>query len=106
MPVFTAAPFPLLYGWRITRAPAAAASRAVSSVEPSSTTTISRHAAAACSPRTTAPIDAASLKAGMTTDVASGPLTALGREAEVDDVAVLHDVVLAFEAHFTVVPAG
>src|SRR5215475_12975438 len=47
MPVFTAAPLPLLYGWRTTRAPARAACAAVSSVEPSSTTRISRQASIA-----------------------------------------------------------
>src|SRR5258708_10715091 len=35
-----------------------------------------------------------------------GPLTTSRREAEVDDVAVLHDVFLAFEADFAVVAAG
>ena len=43
MPLFTAAPLPLLYGWRTTRAPAPAAASAVPSVDPSSTTMISRH---------------------------------------------------------------
>ena len=46
MPLFTAAPLPLLYGCRITRAPAAAARALVSSVEPSSTTSTSRQRAA------------------------------------------------------------
>src|SRR5262245_9401638 len=71
MPVFTAAPLPLLYGWRSTRAPAAAASAPVASIDPSSTTRISRHGAAVASSRTTAPMDAASLKAGITTDVSA-----------------------------------
>src|SRR5438045_1637837 len=69
MPVFTAAPFPLLYGWRSTRAPAAAACVPVSSLDPSSTTSISRHGAVAARSRTTSLMDAASLKAGITTDV-------------------------------------
>src|SRR5260221_9883018 len=71
MPLSTGAQFPLLYGWRSTRATAAAACVAVSSVDPSSTTSISRHGAAAAKSRTTAPIDAASLKAGITTDVSA-----------------------------------
>ena len=42
MPLLTAAPLPLLSGWRMTRAPASRAAVEVSSVEPSSTTRISR----------------------------------------------------------------
>src|SRR5579872_6670564 len=69
MPVLTAAPLPLLYGWRTTRAPASAARDAVSSPDPSSTTRISCQRSAAASPRTTTPTDADSLNAGITTDV-------------------------------------
>src|SRR5882757_640901 len=69
MPLLTAAPLPLLYGCRMTRAPAAAACAPVSSVEPSSTTRISSQGAAAARSRTTTPIESASLNAGMTTDV-------------------------------------
>ncbi len=73
IPLFTAAPLPLLYGWRTTIAPAPAARAPVSSVEPSSTTMISCHGPAAASadddlgdrPR-------ASLKAGMTTETSDG----------------------------------
>src|SRR5262245_61006483 len=72
MPVFTAAPLPLLYGWRITVAPTAEAFALVASVDPSSTTRISCHAAAPRRSATTRPIAEASLNAGMTTDVAFG----------------------------------
>jgi hypothetical protein len=61
MPDFTAAPFPLVYGWRTTRAPARWAITAVSSLDPSSTTMISRHGAAEASSDTTREMDAASL---------------------------------------------
>src|SRR5262249_49398539 len=54
-----------------TRAPAAAASAPVASIDPSSITRISRQGAAAASSRTTAPMEAASLKAGITTDVSA-----------------------------------
>src|SRR5580693_2234264 len=53
----------------MTRAPAAAACAPVSSVDPSSTTRISSQGAAAARSRTTTPIDAASLNAGITIDV-------------------------------------
>src|SRR5579864_8980355 len=53
----------------MTRAPAAAACAPVSSVDPSSTTRISSQGAAAARSRTTTPMDAASLNAGMTIDV-------------------------------------
>ena len=71
MPLFTAAPLPLLYGCRTTRAPACVASALVPSLDPSSTTRISCHGAAALRSRTTAPIEAASLKAGITIDVSA-----------------------------------
>src|SRR5258705_7569526 len=66
MPVFTAAPFPLLYGCLMTHAPAARARAAVSSADPSSTTMISRHAAAPRSCETTLPMASASFIAGIT----------------------------------------
>src|SRR4051812_15685824 len=66
MPVFTAAPLPLLYGWRTTDAPAALARAAVSSLDPSSTTMISRHPAASRRRDTTPPMASASSMAGMT----------------------------------------
>src|SRR5207244_9454916 len=69
MPVFTAAPLPLLYGCRMTRAPAAGARVAVSSADPSSTTRISCHGAAARRPPTSVSIVGPSLNAGMTTEV-------------------------------------
>src|SRR5215472_13127083 len=112
IPLLTAAPLPLLYGWRMTRAPALSARVAVSSLDPSSTTTSSFQAAAARNDVTSAAIDAASLKAGMTIDVRAArsdighqSSTVLCCEAEVDDVAVLDDVVLTFEADFAVIPA-
>src|SRR5687767_6391077 len=71
MPVFTDAPLPLLYGCRMTRAPAAAARGPVSSDEPSSTTTISFQAAAARRAATTSLIASASSNAGTITDVAA-----------------------------------
>ncbi len=67
MPDFTDAPFPLLYGWVTTRAPAARARSAVASVDPSSTTMISCQEATARSAATTDSIDSDSLKAGMIT---------------------------------------
>jgi len=69
MPLLTAAPLPLLYGCRITRAPAAAARSPVSSVEPSSTTRISSQRAADARSWTTDSIEVASLNAGITIDV-------------------------------------
>src|SRR6185503_3798426 len=66
MPVFTAAPFPLLYGCRTTHAPASRALAPVSSADPSSTTMISRHRAAPRSCETTPPMASASFIAGMT----------------------------------------
>src|SRR5258705_1330646 len=66
MPVFTAAPFPLLYGCLMTHAPAARARVAVSSADPSSTTMISRHGAAPRSCETTLPMASASFIAGIT----------------------------------------
>src|SRR5688500_9441740 len=72
MPVFTAAPLPLLYGWRITRAPAASARCAVASLEPSSTTMISRPAAPSRRLPTTAAMDSSSFIAGMTIDTSAG----------------------------------
>src|SRR5262249_2952943 len=72
IPVFTAAPLPMLYGWRTTCAPAAAASAPVSSLDPSSTTRISCHGATARRSVTTDAIEPASLNAGMTIDVAAG----------------------------------
>src|ERR1700687_5860814 len=123
MPVLTAAPLPLLYGCRMTRAPASAARCAVSSVDPSSTTSISRQPAAALSSAISGPMAGPSSRAGMTTDVASGNWVIgelenctgnctgtewarnLGGEAEVDDVAVLHDVLLALEPDFAVIAA-
>jgi hypothetical protein len=61
MPLFTAAPFPLLYGCRTTMAPAAAAHADVSSLDPSSTTMISCQGPPATSADTTSAITAASL---------------------------------------------
>src|SRR5436190_6964721 len=72
IPVFTAAPLPLLYGCRTTHAPAVRARAAVSSVEPSSTTRISCHEAASRSEDTTAPIASASFMAGMTIEIVDG----------------------------------
>src|SRR5947199_1421686 len=113
MPVFTAAPLPLLYGWRITFAPAASARVPVSSLDPSSITRTSCQRADDCSDVTSAPTEAASLNAGITTEVAVVFALAISRwsdascrVAEVDDVPVLNDVFLPFEAHFSVVAAG
>jgi hypothetical protein len=61
MPFLTDAPFPMLYGSVTTVAPAAAASGPVPSVDPSSTTMISRHGAADRSTPTTSAIDSCSL---------------------------------------------
>src|SRR5262245_10359781 len=72
IPVFTAAPFPLLYGCRTTHAPAARALADVSSVEPSSTTRTSRHGAVERREETTVPIASASFIAGMTIDTLEG----------------------------------
>src|SRR5829696_1516545 len=72
MPVFTEAPFPLLYGCRMTRAPAAAARAPVASVDPSSMTRTSRHRAAARSWLTISPIASCSSSAGMTIDTVAG----------------------------------
>src|SRR5476651_786845 len=71
MPVLTAAPLPLLYGWRMTRAPAPVARSPVSSFEPSSTTRISCQSATERRSVISGPIEALSLKAGMTIDVAA-----------------------------------
>src|SRR5262245_46542870 len=107
IPVLTAAPLPLLYGWRITCAPAAAARSPVPSLDPSSITTISCHDEAARNAVTTSPMAATSLNAGMITVVSAVGVGGMsGGEAEVDHVSVLHDVLLAFEAHFAVVAAG
>src|SRR5262245_12858052 len=103
-PVLTAAPLPLLYGCRTTRAPASRARAAVASLEPSSTTMISRHRAARWSPWTTAPIDGSSSCAGITIETADGSATS-GGETEVDDVAVVDDVLLPFEADLAVLAA-
>ena len=75
MPVLTAAPFPLLYGCLMTRAPAVAATVAVSSADPSSMTRTSRQVAAARNDWTTTPTAAASSKAGMTTLTVDGSAT-------------------------------
>src|SRR4030095_7785103 len=72
IPVFTAAPFPLLYGCRRTHAPAARALADVSSVEPSSTTRTSRHGAAARKEATTVPMASASFIAGRTIETVKG----------------------------------
>src|SRR5262245_10843889 len=72
IPVFTAAPFPLLYGCRTTHAPAARALADVSSVEPSSTTRTSRHGAVERREETTVPIASASFLGGMTIDTMEG----------------------------------
>src|SRR3712207_3158527 len=72
MPVFTAAPFPLLYGCRTTRAPAAAARAPVASLDPSSTTITSCQSAAARRRATTSPIASASFIAGMTRETVEG----------------------------------
>src|SRR5262247_2700374 len=72
IPVFTAAPFPLLYGCRTTHAPAARAFAEVSSVEPSSTTRTSRQGAAARRDETTVPMASASFIAGMTIEILEG----------------------------------
>ena len=57
---------PRLNGSRTTRAPAAAATAAVSSVDPSSITSTSQPGASRCSAPTTLPTVAASLYAGTT----------------------------------------
>ena len=75
MPLFTAAPLPWLYGWRITRAPASVARVDVSSVEPSSTTTISCHGPMSMRSLTTVAMTEPSLNAGMTTVVDAGSAT-------------------------------
>src|SRR3954463_3428093 len=72
IPVLTAAPFPLLYGCVATIAPAPRAVAAVASRDPSSTTMISCHRAAASSPATTPAITSASLYAGMTIETVAG----------------------------------
>src|SRR5205814_9001979 len=72
IPLLTAAPFPLLYGCRMTQAPASRALAAVSSAEPSSTTMISCHRAALRSSDTTVAMLAASFIAGMTMETAEG----------------------------------
>src|SRR5579864_5029624 len=80
IPVLTAAPLPMLYGWLMTRAPAAVARRAVSSVDPSSTTTISCHDAASRSASISGAIAGASLKAGITTDVDCAFVSGIGQQ--------------------------
>src|SRR5215204_155500 len=72
MPVFTAAPLPLVYGWRTTRAPARAARSPVASREPSSTTRISLHSASARRLDTTSPIASSSFNAGITMETLDG----------------------------------
>src|SRR4030095_1803223 len=72
IPVLTAAPFPLLYGCRTTHAPAARALADVSGVEPSATTSTSRHGAAARKEATTVPMASASFIAGMTIETLDG----------------------------------
>src|ERR1044072_8641349 len=72
MPLFTAAPFPLLYGCRTTQAPALRACPAVSSAEPSSTTMISRQEAVRRSSDTTPAMLSASFIAGMTMETEEG----------------------------------
>src|SRR6185503_7666984 len=72
IPVFTAAPFPLLYGCRTTQAPAARALADVSSLEPSSTTRLSRHRVAVRREDTTVPMASASFIAGMTIESLEG----------------------------------
>src|SRR5687768_2284001 len=97
----------------MTQAPAPRASRPVASTDPSSTTMISRQGAASLSRRTTSAIESASSLAGITIDTADGSATfgsschcsRLRRKAEVDDIAVLHDVFLTFQADFAVVAA-
>src|SRR4051812_13611395 len=75
MPDFTDAPLPLLYGWVTTCAPARRARSPVPSVEPSSTTMICCHAAAARSSVTTDSIDPDSSNAGMITLTDEGSAT-------------------------------
>ena len=75
MPVFTAAPLPLLYGWRTTVAPAPRARSAVASDDPSSTTMISCHAAPAPSACTSGPMAGSSLNAGTTIETEEGSAT-------------------------------
>src|SRR5262245_5645082 len=87
MPVLTAAPLPLLYGWRMTHAPASAARAAVASAEPSSTTRISRQGAAARRWVTTSPIAPSSLKAGITIDTVEGSAKQLLHHAIPGDLA-------------------
>src|SRR3954470_21900746 len=74
MPVRMAAPTPMFCGWRMTVAPAASASLAVASAEPSSTTTISPTASG---PKRLSkrPIFPSSLKAGSTQSVLSNDET-------------------------------
>src|SRR5262245_36085204 len=59
----------------MTRAPAASARAAVSSVDPSSTTSTSRQGRPALRADTTAPMPSSSLKAGMTTETSPGSAT-------------------------------
>src|SRR5688572_3204542 len=68
-------------------------------------TITSCHGAAASSAVTTWPMLSPSLKAGTTIVTDSGDAIALRRVAEVDDVAVLDDVLLAFEAQLAGVAA-
>src|SRR5262245_1818941 len=72
MPVFTAAPLPLVYGCRTTSAPARAARSPVASVEPSSTTRISLHVASERRLETTSPIASSSFNAGITIETLEG----------------------------------
>src|SRR5687767_3537672 len=89
----------------MTRAPACSARCAVASREPSSITSTSRQAAAVRRPLTTSAIESSSLRAGMTIDTVEGSANASGRKTEVDDIAVLDDVVLAFQPDFAVLAA-
>src|SRR5688572_29930992 len=96
----------------MTTAPASRARAPVASVDPSSTTMISRHAAASLSCRTTVAIDSSSSCAGITIETTDGSATrvfasfaTLRRKTDVDDIAVLDDVFLAFEPHFAVFAA-
>src|SRR6185369_13445826 len=81
MPVFTAAPLPLLYGCRMTLAPAAPARSPVPSLEPSSITMTSRHRAADSSRETTSPMTGASFMAGITTETDPGSAKELLHDA-------------------------
>src|SRR5690554_5044038 len=75
-PLLMAAPLPMLYGWRTTRAPACSAIAAVPSAEPSSTTMISASGQAARTPGNTMARPAASLRAGRTIEREMSPIVA------------------------------